>query len=324
VCVTVLPRHRICAPRRFVFPQIYRGTYPATAVPKLDLVRVYAKVRRMASGGTQQVANALSRIGRYSLIIGIAGSVAQQSLYVVSGGHRAVVFNRFSGVEEAVRGEGMHFRIPWVQRPVIFDVRTRPHAINSVTGTKDLQMVNLTLRVLSKPDKERLPKIYSRLGLDWDERVLPSIANEVLKAIVAQYNAEQLLTQREAVSKQIRETLTSRARQFDIELDDVSMTHLTFGREYASAIEAKQVTQQEAERSKYIVMVAEQERNAAVIRAEGESSAAKLISDAMAASGDGLLQIRRIEAAKEIAATLARSRNVVYLPKASNVLLNMG
>lgn len=218
----------------------------------------------------------------------------------------------------------MHVNIPWVQRPVIFDVRTRPHAINSVTGTNDLQMVNLTLRVLSKPSKENLPTIYSRLGQDWDERVLPSIANEVLKAIVAQYNAEQLLTQREKVSKQIRETLTARAKQFHIELDDVSMTHLTFGREYASAIEAKQVTQQEAERSKYIVQVAEQEKIAAVVRAEGESTAAQLISDAMAKSGDGLLQLRRIEAAKEIAATLSRSRNIVYLPKGSNVLLNMG
>lgn len=218
----------------------------------------------------------------------------------------------------------MHVNIPWVQKPIIFDVRTRPHTINSVTGTNDLQMVNLTLRVLSKPMKESLPTIFKNLGTDFDERILPSIVNEVLKATVAQYNAEQLLTQREKVSRQIRETLTARASNFNIELDDVSMTHLTFGREYASAIEAKQVTQQEAERSRYIVQVAEQEKIAAIVRAEGESTAAQLISDAMAKSGDGLLQLRRIEAAKEIASTLSRSRNIVYLPKGSNVLLNMG
>ncbi|KAI0564473.1 prohibitin [Gracilaria domingensis] len=279
----------------------------------------------MSGGGSTQVlANALGRLARYSVAIGVLGGVAQSSLYVVNGGERAVIFNRFTGIEQHVRGEGMHFNIPWVQKPVIFDVRTRPRAISSVTGTNDLQMVNLTLRVLSKPTKDQLPTIYSRLGPDWDERVLPSIANEVLKAIVAQYNAEQLLTQREKVSRQIRETLTARAKQFHIELDDVSMTHLTFGREYASAIEAKQVTQQEAERSKYIVQVAEQEKIAAVVRAEGESTAAQMISDAMAKSGDGLLQLRRIEAAKEIASTLSRSRNIVYLPKGSNVLLNMG
>lgn len=218
----------------------------------------------------------------------------------------------------------MHVNIPWLQKPIIFDVRTRPHAINSVTGTNDLQMVNLTLRVLSKPDKEQLPTIVKRIGPDWDDKVLPSIVNEVLKAIVAQYNAEQLLTQREKVSRQIRETLKARAKQFHIELDDVSMTHLTFGREFASAIEAKQVTQQDAERSRYMVQVAEQEKIAAVVRAEGESTAAQLISDAMIKNGDGLLQLRRIEAAKEIASTLSGSRNINYLPKGSNVLLNMG
>lgn len=72
--------------------------------------------------------------------------------------------------------------------------------IKSSTGTKDLQTVNLSLRVLFRPDSTQLNEIYRYLGMDYDARVLPSIVNEVLKGVVAKYNASQLLTQREQVS----------------------------------------------------------------------------------------------------------------------------
>lgn len=152
------------------------------------------------------------------------------------------------------------------------------------------------------------------MGLDYDERVLPSIGNEVLKAIVAQFDAAELITQRESVSARIRTDLLKRAGEFNIALEDVSITHMTFGKEFTKAVEQKQIAQQDAERSRFIVEKAEQERQAQVIKAEGESESANMIENATRKAGDGYLMIRRIEASKAIAETLAGNPNVTYLP----------
>ena len=98
-------------------------------------------------------------------------------------------------------------------------------------------------------------------------------------------------------------------------------THRT---QFTKAVESKQVAQQDAERARFVVMRADQERKAAVIRAEGEAQSARLISDATRAAGGGLIELRRIEAAKEVAATMARSGNVVYLPGGNQMLLGLG
>merc|ERR1712032_491307 len=140
---------------------------------------------------------------------------------------------------------------------------------------------------------------------------------------IAQYNAEQLLTQREHVSQEIREGIILRAKQFNILMDDVSITHLTYGKEFARAIEEKQVAEQDAERQKFIVLRSEQERQATVIRSEGEAEAATMISEALKEHGMGLIEVRRIDAAKDIAEQLSKSPNVMYLPANQQMLLNM-
>lgn len=269
------------------------------------------------------MAGLLNRIGQLGLGLAVVGGVVKTALYNVNGGHRAVIFDRFAGVKDLVVGEGTHFLVPWVQKPIIYDIRAKPTSVPTITGSKDLQNVNITLRILFRPMAGELPNIYRNLGIDYDERVLPSIINEVLKATVAQYDASELITQREIVSSKITDELTNRAAQFGIILDDISITHLSFGREFTEAVESKQVAFQEVEKAKYTVEREEQRKKAAVIRAEGDSAAAILIAKALKEGGEGLIELRKIEAAEDIAYQLSQSPNVIYLPEKQNTLLNL-
>lgn len=105
-------------------------------------------------------AKGLGSIYKYAVPAAVGVSLLSNAMYDVRGGTRAVIFDRLSGVKETVVNEGTHFLIPWLQKPIIFDVRTKPRTIGTTTGSKDLQMVSLTLRVLHRPEVQALPKIY--------------------------------------------------------------------------------------------------------------------------------------------------------------------
>ncbi|KAK7811170.1 LOW QUALITY PROTEIN: hypothetical protein U0070_004713 [Myodes glareolus] len=219
-------------------------------------------------------------IGKFGLALAVAGGVVNSALYNVDAGHRAVIFDRFHGVQGVVVGEGTHFLIPWVQKPIIFDCCSRPRNVPVITGSKDLQNVSITLRILFQPVASQLPRIYTSIGEDYDERVLLSITTEILTSVMARFDAGELIIQRELVSRQVSDDLTERAATFGLLLDDLSLTYLTFGKEFTEAVEAKQVAQQEAERARFA----------------------------------------KLEAAEDIAYQLSRSRNITYLPAGQSVL----
>ena len=150
------------------------------------------KVKDVASrggggGGGDGPSPLLSAVLKITGLTAGAAYLGYSALYDVQPGHVAVIYSRISGIKDQTVDPGTHFLIPFIERPIIYDIRKRPRNLQLLISSKDLQMVNLTLRILTRPIVTSLPQIYEKLGLDYDDKVLPSIVNEVCKMVVAQY-----------------------------------------------------------------------------------------------------------------------------------------
>jgi len=137
-----------------------------------------------------------------TLAIGV--TMMKNCFYQVDTGEKAIKFNKITGVGATTYREGVHLRIPFIEKPIIFNVKSQPIEYKSVTGSKDLQEVTIKVRVLFKPNEDSLQSIYRNIGPNYPDVVLPSVVNEVLRSVVAQYNAATLLVQRESVSMKIK------------------------------------------------------------------------------------------------------------------------
>ncbi|KAL6986808.1 hypothetical protein U1Q18_043207 [Sarracenia purpurea var. burkii] len=256
--------------------------------------------------------------------VGLVFAVLESSsIFEVDGGLRVVIYDRYRVVIGETVREGTHFVVPWLQRHTIFDIRYTPRTFYIVTHTKDLLWVHLIVRVLSRPEVCQLSRIYQTLGPMYDEKVLSSIEDDVMKTVVAESKADELVIDTLRVLAFIGEKLISRAKNFNIVIDNVAIIHMSFGNEFENAVEGKLVEKQEVERSKSLVAKAEEEKRATIIWAQGESECAKLISDAISAYGMDFVELKGIEVLKEISSTLSKNFNVTYLPKESNISLEL-
>jgi prohibitin 2 len=210
----------------------------------------------------------------------------------IGAGERGVVLN-FGAVQKIVLGEGLHFRIPIMQRVVPMDVKVQKAETAAAAASSNLQDVSSTVAINYHivPDKANI--VYQSLGTEFKERIIDPAVQEVVKAVTARYTAEELITKRAAVSDAMKLTLTERLIANNIAVDAFSIVGFSFSKIFMEAIEAKQTAEQ-------LAMKAQRDLERIKIEAEQKVTAAKAEAESLRLQKENispdLIELRKIEA----------------------------
>ena len=207
-------------------------------------------------------------------------AILSKFFVIVNAGERGVLM-QFGKVQEQVLGEGLHVIVPTVYSVKKLSVRVQKQEISAEASSKDLQDVftDVALNWHIIPDEANA--IFQQIGDEKEVvvRIIDPAVEEVLKAVMAKYTAEEIITKRGEVKAAVDEFLTLRLLTYHIAVDDISLVHVHFSERFSDAVEAKQIAEQEAKRGEFLALKAVKEAEAKVNLAKGEAEVQRLLQD---------------------------------------------
>jgi len=221
----------------------------------------------------------LYKVIRFTLIFSII-AIVFIPFVIINAGERGVVM-RFGKVQATILGEGLHLIIPLVDNVQKLSVRVQNQEISAEASSKDLQDVftDVALNWHIIPKEANL--IFQEIGDKTEviQRIINPAVEEVLKAVMAKYTAEEIITKRGEVKASVDSYLTERLATYHMKVDDISLVHVHFSERFSEAVERKQIAEQEAKRAGFITLKSLQEAEAKVNLAKGEAEAHRLLRD---------------------------------------------
>jgi regulator of protease activity HflC (stomatin/prohibitin superfamily) len=201
---------------------------------------------------------------------------------IVNAGERGVLM-QFGQVQKTVLDEGIHIIIPVINTVKRISIRVQKQEISTEASSKDLQDVFTDVALNWHVIPEETNIIYQQIGDEKDivNKIINPAVEEVLKAVIARYTAEEVVTKRGEVKSGVDETLTARLHGYHIAVDDISLVHVNFSDKFNEAVEAKQIAEQDAKRADFIALKAAKEAEARVNLARGEAEINRLLRDSL-------------------------------------------
>lgn len=227
-------------------------------------------------------------------ILAVIAVIAFSSIATIPTGHTGVV-TTFGSVEDYTFDAGVHLKLPW-QKVVLMDNRIQKQTVNLSCFSSDIQEVSMTYTVNYQINKANAQNIYKNIGTDYYNTVIIPCITESTKVITAKYSAEDLVSERTNLATAIEDELTKKLESFNVELVSTSIEDMDFTDAFTTAVEEKQVAQQnklraetEAEKAKIEAeaaaevkrIQAQAEADAKLIQAEAEAEANRKVSESL-------------------------------------------
>lgn len=225
-------------------------------------------------------------------VLAIVGGLLTSTVTLVPAGFRGVKLT--FGATSGILPEGLNFIMPGINSVVLLEARTQKDESQATAASRDLQVVTTTVALNYRIDPGNVDKLYRSVGSNYKTRIIDPAVQESLKAVTANYTAEDLIRLRPRVKNEVELQISERLQSYNIIVEPagLSITNFDFSPEFNKAIESKQVAQQEAEKQKYLLQRAELEKKTEVTKAEGRSKAAMLNAEALKISGGSLVIAR--------------------------------
>ena len=204
---------------------------------------------------------------------------------VVPAGHSGVVMT-LGKVSDQVLAEGFHFKAPFVQQVEMISNKIQKKEVAANAVSKDLQTVNSNVAVNFRVSNASSASVFQNIGRGYEDVVLLPAVQESMKSVSAKYTAEELITKREAVSEETKDTLKSKVQEYGIIIEKFNIVNFDFTDEFNAAIEAKQVAEQNLLKTKteqeQALVIARTEAEKKVLTAQAEADAIKVKAQAQA------------------------------------------
>ena len=210
-------------------------------------------------------------------VIAVLALIVLTSCFVVvPAGHTGVIVT-LGKVNSNVLPEGFHFKMPFVQEVVNISNKIQVQEVSAEAVSKDLQQVSSSIAVNYRVALDQSAKIYQNVGDKYSEIILLPAIQESMKAVTAQYTAEELITKRSQIGDEVKTGLEHKVEEYGIKIEKFNIVNFSFSKEFTAAIEAKQVAEQNLTKTKteqeQALVIADAEAKKKVIAAEAEAKA---------------------------------------------------